>query len=54
MSGFSNSRVGGVAELNPDPPPLVMVTDVTRPALTFAFPIVTIPELPRALTKILV
>ena len=54
MSGCSNSRTGGVAELNPDPPPFVMVTDVTIPADTFAVPIVTIPELPRALTKILV
>ena len=30
------------------------MTDVTKPALTFAFPIVTIPELVTALTNIFV
>ena len=54
LSGFSNSRTGGVAELNPEPPPFVIVTDVTIPADTFALPIVTMPELPRALTSIFV
>ena len=33
---------------------LMIVTDVTIPADTFALPIVTIPELPTALTRILV
>ena len=32
----------------------MIVTEVTRPALTFAFPIVTIPELVTALTRIFV
>ena len=40
--------------MNPDPPPLIIVTDVTNPADTFALPIVTIPELPIALTKMFV
>ena len=54
MRGGSNSSVGGVAEVNPDPPPLMIVTEVTRPADTFARPTVTIPEEPIALTRILV
>ena len=51
---FQTQELEGVAELNPEPPPFVMVTDVTIPADTFALPMVTIPELPRALTSMFV
>ena len=54
LSGGSNCKDGGEAELNPEPPPLVIVTEVTIPAVTLAVPIVTIPELPIALTIIFV